>query len=254
MGGGQISWSLFDECQTFGTIIYIDDSKIQNRVGHAFVHFQENDEIFSELFRLFDEATVFMAEVMAIRQAVKCIIRRQLRQAKIISDSQSALMSLASLHERRLIVNEIKDNIREYLGDIQLIWIRAHRGFKGNKRAHQLAKLASTKDHVDFSFCPSRIQIKNAARREILEAWQQRWSGSSNARRTYSLLSKVDSKRIYGDFFLNQVSTGHGAFPCHHASLFGKDPQRPCRRADGSIFHVLFECQKKKDSRGSTVY
>ncbi|GBM01163.1 hypothetical protein AVEN_27259-1 [Araneus ventricosus] len=115
-----------------------------------------------------------MSEVVAIPQAVKYIIGRQLRQAKIISDSRFALMSLSSVHERRVIINEIKDNTREYLGDIQLIWIRAHRGLEGNERADQLAKMTSTKDHADFSFCPSRIQIKNAARREILEAWQQR--------------------------------------------------------------------------------
>ncbi|GBM17204.1 hypothetical protein AVEN_1973-1 [Araneus ventricosus] len=104
--------------------------------------------------------------------------------------------------------------------------------------------MASTKDPVDFSFSPSRIQIKNAARREILEAWQQRWSGRSNATWTYSLLSKVDYKRMYGDFFLIQVVTGHDVFPYHQARLFGKDLQYPCRRADGSIFRVLFECQK----------
>ncbi|GBL88847.1 hypothetical protein AVEN_158958-1 [Araneus ventricosus] len=152
----KISWSLFDESQTFVSVIYTDGSKVQNRVGCAFFHFQENDEIFSELFRPSDEETVSMDEVLAIRQAVK-------------------------------------------------------------------------------------IQIKNAAQREILEAWQQRWSGSSNARWTYLLLSKVDSKRIYGDFFLNQVFTGHGVFPCHQARLFRKDPQCLYRRADGSIFHVLFE-------------
>ncbi|GBM42953.1 hypothetical protein AVEN_140830-1 [Araneus ventricosus] len=142
-----------------------------------------------------------MVEFVAIRKAVKYIIGRQLRQAKIISDSRSALMSLASVHERQVIINEIKDNIKGYLGDIQLIWIRAHRGFGGNERADQLAKMASTKDHVDFSFCPSSIQIKNAARREILEAWQQYWSGSSNARWIYALLSKVAYKRMFGDFF-----------------------------------------------------
>ncbi|GBO38627.1 hypothetical protein AVEN_171765-1 [Araneus ventricosus] len=78
--------------------------------------------------------------------------------------------------------------------------------------------MASTKDHVDFSFCPSGIQIKYAARRKILEAWQQRWSGSSNASWTYSMLSKVDTKRIYGDFFLSQVFTCNGVFPCHQAN------------------------------------
>ncbi|GBN57061.1 hypothetical protein AVEN_195158-1 [Araneus ventricosus] len=101
--------------------------------------------------------------------------------------------------------------------------------------------MASTKSHMNCSFCLSRIQIKNAARREILEAWQQRWSGSSNATWTYSLLSKVDYKRMYGDFFLIRVVTGHDVFPCHQARLFGKDPQYPCRRAYGYVFRVLFE-------------
>ncbi|GBL91875.1 hypothetical protein AVEN_172789-1 [Araneus ventricosus] len=96
----KISWSLFDESQTFGNLIHTDGSKIKNRVRCAFVYFQENDEIFSELFRLSGEATVFMAEVVAIWQAVKYIIGRQPRQAKIILDSRSALMSLALVHER----------------------------------------------------------------------------------------------------------------------------------------------------------
>ncbi|GBM28578.1 hypothetical protein AVEN_265027-1 [Araneus ventricosus] len=93
-----------------------------------------------------------MAEVVAIRQAVKYTIGRQLKQAKIIADSLSALMSLASVHERRVIINKVKDNIKEYSGDIQLIWIRAHRGFERNESADELAKMASTKDHVEFYF------------------------------------------------------------------------------------------------------
>ncbi|GBO05350.1 hypothetical protein AVEN_162365-1 [Araneus ventricosus] len=140
-------------------------------------------------------------------RSVICLASRVLNS--IISDSRSALMSLALVYERRLIINEIKNNIMEYLGDIQLIWTRAHRGFEGNERADLFAKMASTKDHVDFSFSPSRIQIKNAAAREILEAWQQSLSGSSNARWTYSLLSKVDYKRMYGDFFLILSSRGY---------------------------------------------
>ncbi|GBN95372.1 hypothetical protein AVEN_144822-1 [Araneus ventricosus] len=49
----------------------------------------------SKLFRLSDEATVFIAEVVTIRQAVKYIIGRPPKHAKIIADSRSALMSLA---------------------------------------------------------------------------------------------------------------------------------------------------------------
>ncbi|GBO26351.1 hypothetical protein AVEN_262510-1 [Araneus ventricosus] len=93
--------------------------KIENRVGFAFVQFQANDEIYSELFRLSDEATIFMAEVVAIRQAVKYIIVRQLKQSKIFSDSRYALMFLAWVHQRRVNINQIKDNLKEYSGDIQ---------------------------------------------------------------------------------------------------------------------------------------
>ncbi|GBO41072.1 hypothetical protein AVEN_25169-1 [Araneus ventricosus] len=107
------------------------------------------------------------------------------------------------------------------------------------------------KDHVDFSFCPSRIQIKISTRREILEARQQRWSGSSNARWTYLLLRKVDYKRMFGDFFLNQVFTSHDVFPYYQARPSRKHAQCPCRRFDGSIFHVLFECQKLAHLRQS---
>ncbi|GBM50463.1 hypothetical protein AVEN_218481-1 [Araneus ventricosus] len=165
-----------------------------------------------------------MAEVVAIRQVAKYSIEKQLRQAKIISDSRSALMSLASVHERRVIINEIKDNIKEFSGDIQLIWIRANRGFEGNESADQLVKMASTKDHVDFSFCPSRGQIKNAAQKEILEAWQERWSSGSKARWTYSLLSKVDYKRTKGDFFLIQVLRAMALFHVIRLLLLAKIP------------------------------
>ncbi|GBM98358.1 hypothetical protein AVEN_273385-1 [Araneus ventricosus] len=61
----------------------------------------------------------------------------------------------------------------------------------------------------------------------------------------------LDGSTQYDDFFLNQVFTGHGVFPCHQARLFVKDPQCTCRRADGSIFHVLFECQKLTHLRQS---
>ncbi|GBN51281.1 hypothetical protein AVEN_254162-1 [Araneus ventricosus] len=69
--------------------------------------------------------------------ALKYIIVRQLKQAIIISDSHSALLSLASVHERRVIINEIEDNIKEHTGDFQLIWVKSHREFEGNKHVDQ---------------------------------------------------------------------------------------------------------------------
>ncbi|GBO00828.1 hypothetical protein AVEN_10691-1 [Araneus ventricosus] len=123
-----------------------------NSVGCAFIHFKENDEIFSELCRLTDEATVFMAEVVAIRQAVKYIIGRQLRQAKIISDSRYALMSLASVHERRAIINEIKDKIREYLGGHVVNSDTASSGSRRKRTCRSVGKDGLYKGSCEFFF------------------------------------------------------------------------------------------------------
>ncbi|GBN46972.1 hypothetical protein AVEN_128696-1 [Araneus ventricosus] len=73
----------------------------------------------------------------------------------------------------------------------------------------------------------------------IMKAWQEHWSSGSKARLTYSLLEKVDHKRMNGDFFLNQDFTGHGVFPSHQARFLGKDPQCPCGRGEGPVFYAL---------------
>ncbi|GBM60414.1 hypothetical protein AVEN_206652-1 [Araneus ventricosus] len=70
-----------------------------------------------------------------------------------------------------------------------------------------------------------RIQIKYASRKEILEAWQERWSSGSKARWTYSLLSRVDYKRMNGDFFLHQVYTGR--YPLSSSSRFRQRSPMP---------------------------
>ncbi|GBM05539.1 hypothetical protein AVEN_94812-1 [Araneus ventricosus] len=78
--------------------------------------------------------------------------------------------------------------------------------------------------HVDFSVCPSRIQIKNSARKEILQACQESWFNGSKAIWTYSLLGKEYYKRVNGVLFLNQVFTGQGVFPRHILAFLARIP------------------------------
>ncbi|GBN48076.1 hypothetical protein AVEN_198587-1 [Araneus ventricosus] len=108
-----------------------------------------------------------MAEVIAIQQAVQYVRANDLGQVNIISDSRSALMALSAVEEARDIINNIKEDIKEYKGKITLTWIRAHVGNFGNERADQLAKGATLISDETISFVPSRNQIRNEGNKII---------------------------------------------------------------------------------------
>ncbi|GBN08405.1 hypothetical protein AVEN_84232-1 [Araneus ventricosus] len=164
------------------------------------------------MFRLSDNCSVFMAEVYAIHKAVDEIISRKLDYVNLISDSRSALMALDSLKEKRVIINEIKKKINAYKGKINLKWVRAHKGTTGNERADCLGKTACEKQTIDVYFHVTKSEIKLDGKRKAIGLWHDRWSSSKNGKTTRKFFGKVCLKRVKGDFYINQIYTGHGIF------------------------------------------
>ncbi|GBN74284.1 hypothetical protein AVEN_22375-1 [Araneus ventricosus] len=76
-----------------GNLMFTDGSKIDDKVGSAFVHFVDGVEFGNKQFRLSDGAIVFMADVIAIKEAIEYTHERNLRNVKNISDFRSALMA-----------------------------------------------------------------------------------------------------------------------------------------------------------------
>ncbi|GBM24140.1 hypothetical protein AVEN_50251-1 [Araneus ventricosus] len=150
-----------------GLVIFTDGSKMDGRVVRAFVVFYNKTELDHRKFRLDDSSTVFMAEVTAIQQAVQYVKANDIGQVNIISDSRSALMALSIVEEARDIINNIKEDIKEYKGTITLTWIRAHMGNFGNECADQLAKEATLISDETISFVPSKNQIRNEGNKII---------------------------------------------------------------------------------------
>ncbi|GBN08115.1 hypothetical protein AVEN_166570-1 [Araneus ventricosus] len=107
----KIDWNYYME-EMKGLMIFTDGSKMDGRVGCAFVVFYNKTELDYRKFRLNDSSTVFMAEVIAIQQAVQYVKANDLGRVNMISDSRSALMALSAVEEARDIIN----NIKEYKG------------------------------------------------------------------------------------------------------------------------------------------
>ncbi|GBN93797.1 hypothetical protein AVEN_219919-1 [Araneus ventricosus] len=194
---------------------------MNGRVGCAFVLYVDNIETDSFMFRLSDNCSVFIAEVYAIYKSVEEIRTRNLDYVDIISDSRSALTALNSLRERRSFINEIKRNVITHQGIINFKWVRAHRGTVGNERADVLAKTACEKE-TDAFFDTTKAEIKYESKRQALSLWQERWTLSQKGSTTKKFISKVSLKRVKGDFYINQIYTGHGIFRTYQNRFFDK--------------------------------
>ncbi|GIY74159.1 uncharacterized protein CDAR_166411 [Caerostris darwini] len=225
-----------------GTLIYTDGSKLNDRVGGAFVVFQQGVETYSQTFRLSDTATVFMAELVAIDKALDFAIAQSFSPANIISDSRSVLLALENLNNLDPSILNIKNKILNFTGIVRLFWIKAHAGHMGNERADVLAKEATTNPDIQLPVVANLQFIKQLLKKEILAEWQDRWSTSSKGREVFLLLPKVNINRVQGDFYINQLISGHGALAAYQNRFFGKAAECSCGHPFEDRLHLIYDC------------
>ena len=124
---------------------YTDGTKSSNSVGCAVV-----GPSCSIVKRLSTEATIFSAESYALLVAVDTIIKKNIKDAVIFSDSLSALRALSSLDRsknpfmleiRNKMLTATKSNIR-----ICFCWIPSHVGIAGNEEADEAARTCESMD------------------------------------------------------------------------------------------------------------
>ncbi|GBM87011.1 hypothetical protein AVEN_102397-1 [Araneus ventricosus] len=158
-------------------------------------------------------------------------------------------MSLYSLKEKRCFINSIKRKIVNYEGRINLKWVKAHEGTRGNERADFLAKLAIDKEEIDICFGETKSEIKSSVKNKMMQRWQDRWNSSKNGGVTRSFFGEVCLRRVKGDFYLNQVFTGHGIFRTHQSRFYNKPIECQCGAEVGDTAHVLLACDLWKAKR-----
>ncbi|GBM35640.1 hypothetical protein AVEN_244525-1 [Araneus ventricosus] len=86
-------------------------------------------------------------------------------------------------------------------------------------------------------------------RKAIRQNWQILWDHSSKCKQVKKLFDKVDEKRVLGDFYLNQIISGHGAFQIYQNRFFSKSPLCFCGKDEGTVEHTILKCDAWQDIR-----
>lgn len=213
-----------------------------DKLGFAFIVVVDNNIVYQAKYSVSAQSTVFKYEVLAIAKAIDFIIAHNLENVYIRTDSLSALQALTGNCGIPLI-KDLRNKILGIKSKVHLTWVQAHVGEFYNEFVDSLAKEATRKDSIDFQVGYSVRQVKTLLFKEATHSWQEEWDNLDKGRHVYDYFSSVNIKRLEGNFYINQIYTGHGAIPVYQARFKGKRRSCWCGAHVGTL-HLIYECCK----------
>lgn len=244
----RIPWKYGDGIHRNAEIeVYTDGSRTDDdKVGYGFVVFCNDSEWDRISGRIVDYASVFDAEACAIWKGLEYVKENFIcGSVNIYSDSRSVLEALASGSSGNYLLTKIRDNYFENNNfDMELYWVKAHVGNKGNEIADVLAKEATNRLEVDLRIKISSRKLKKLIDNYIDRRWQEAWIASDCGRHTFEIFPVISRYRIYSDFCVNQFISGHGVFPAYQNRMHQKNMNCICGCINGDVKHILYDCNK----------
>ncbi|GIX73543.1 hypothetical protein CEXT_736931 [Caerostris extrusa] len=144
---------------------------------------------------------------------------------------------------------KIKLLIQNFDHEIKFMWTRAHVGTIGNETADAYAKMSTNKENIDCRLALDRKFLNQLLLKDILLKWQANWTSSIKGREVFELCPVVHLKGLHGNFFINQLITGHGALAKHQNRFFHKSDVCACGKAVEDRSHVILHCERWQDIR-----
>jgi ribonuclease HI len=239
--------------------IYTDGSKTDLGTGSGFVIYNKREVVTYQSIKLNDNATVFQAEVTAIRLAAEYLIRHfNARYVKFLSDSQAALLALKNTEISARSVLQAAEALEVLCADgitVRLAWIKAHCGLEGNELADSAAKLGGADEmginprvHIPRSAAEVKENLDKAIRNE----WEKQWTSSPKYRMTKQFITKPNKHRGSRVAELSksslsrliQLITGHNFLSYFQYQMdSGINPLcRLCEEENETFHHLVYAC------------
>lgn len=169
--------------------------------------------------RLSDLASVFQAELEALRQALEwCRGHGETHTPyHIYSDSLSSLHALADPQSTDATVKVIRKVFWEVaaIQRVYLHWIKAHVGFPGNEEADKQAKEAIQLPEPSVTPGTSLSGLRRNLRRSAMALWTTRWETSEKGRTTHGFFPIPSTERFTCDANAICMLTDHGHLPVY---------------------------------------
>ena len=160
--------------------VYTDGSKLKKKVGAGISIMHDSKILWEKSIRLPDHATVFQAELLAIKEAARWLNQKEKWNCPVIilSDSQSSLLALSASKTKTTLIKETHNELLRLkkTAMLSISWIKAHVGFPGNERADQLAKEGTVIPENDMIYIPPSLSYhKTNNKTKLYTTWNNRW-------------------------------------------------------------------------------
>ena len=233
--------------------VYTDGSKIDQRVGAGILILQNGVQLVADRFRLPNTATVYQAELTAIREAASLLaVMQNLTTVKFFVDSQAALLTFQSDFITSKLALQTIVMINTITADhIEFVWTKAHIGTEGNERADALAK-EGTRLPNPLAIPQPKSNVKHSILAVIRNTWQREWNAHDQARQTkiyHNNLDQTKSKQLIQWTRLKlgryiRAVTGHNnlLYHLHYLDPLISPICRFCLQHNEEFHHLASDC------------
>ena len=231
--------------------IYTDGSKMQGKAGSGVsIQGMDLDKEVSEPLGQF--ASVFTAELVAIRIALVNLRQKNNLKVVLYSDSRSALQALLVYNSDNVLIQDIQELTFELSNRSVVVlfcWIPSHVGIIGNEKADELAKAALTLERqgqASVFFADWRGHIRD----RLYHKWRERWvdmldESPTQLRRVQDFIKPrkwgVGLTRME-DIKMTRLRIGHTRFARDYYFTGMEEPECVECGEFLTVQHVLLEC------------
>ena len=240
--------------------VYTDGSKVHGKSGWGFVIKRGGQVLKSDFGYMGAHASVFQAEIEAIKQA-STFLKPLKGGSKIIFriDNQAAVWAVANPEITKIQTLECVSALQEIgtNNHVSLRWIKAHAGHDGNEAADVAAKNGAQLRILgpEPFFEVPQAAVKLSIKTFYSNSWRKQWIKSAEyvhtklfyptpSHKMTKILGKISRENLS---LMAQVITGHCNL-LYHSRHYNPDPDeadtlcRLCQEDEEKPWHLLTDC------------